>query len=143
MHTINYANCFSPSMRHHPLPSSCPLNIMRDVEQSLSAVFYHVLTLFALFFQSACTLYSATAYSHASRLHFLFVLLIALVFYTYTQTSRAKHRTISEDVEHARCEQCGRPKPPRTHHCSFCECCIPAYDHHCVSIYICVFVSIR
>jgi palmitoyltransferase len=29
------------------------------------------------------------------------------------------------------CKKCSFRKPPRTHHCSWCNACILRYDHHC------------
>lgn len=36
------------------------------------------------------------------------------------------------------CEKCGLPKPPRCHHCSFCNKCHLRMDHHCPAIGKCV-----
>jgi hypothetical protein len=43
-----------------------------------------------------------------------------------------------EEVEQLRtagfeawCRKCELPKPPRTHHCSFCGKCVLGFDHHC------------
>jgi hypothetical protein len=43
-----------------------------------------------------------------------------------------------EEVEQLRtagfeawCRKCELPKPPRTHHCSFCGKCVLVFDHHC------------
>lgn len=36
------------------------------------------------------------------------------------------------------CKKCGLSKPPRTHHCSYCNTCILFYDHHCPWINNCV-----
>ena len=29
------------------------------------------------------------------------------------------------------CAKCANYKPPHTHHCSYCGCCIEDFDHHC------------
>ncbi|KAF8215863.1 zf-DHHC-domain-containing protein [Mycena galopus ATCC 62051] len=36
------------------------------------------------------------------------------------------------------CRYCERPKPPRTHHCRQCGCCVLRMDHHCPWINNCV-----
>eukprot|EP00971_Amphidinium_carterae_P252889 5020488-Amphidinium_carterae.1 len=36
------------------------------------------------------------------------------------------------------CRKCNAPRPPRTHHCSVCKCCVHDMDHHCPYINNCV-----
>ena len=36
------------------------------------------------------------------------------------------------------CKTCWRWKPPRSHHCHFCNCCVLKMDHHCPWINSCV-----
>lgn len=38
----------------------------------------------------------------------------------------------------ATCEECGRLKPPRTHHCWLCGVCISKRDHHCFFMATCI-----
>mmetsp|Transcript_11320 Transcript_11320/g.25336 ORF Transcript_11320/g.25336 Transcript_11320/m.25336 type:complete len:445 (+) Transcript_11320:127-1461(+) len=40
--------------------------------------------------------------------------------------------------EMRRCLPCGRPKPPRCHHCKVCRRCILKMDHHCPFVNNCV-----
>ena len=34
-------------------------------------------------------------------------------------------------TQYPRCRKCSMTKPPRTHHCSWCDCCVLKFDHHC------------
>ncbi len=34
-------------------------------------------------------------------------------------------------IQYPICKKCSLNKPPRTHHCSWCNACILRYDHHC------------
>jgi len=34
-------------------------------------------------------------------------------------------------IQYPVCKKCSFSKPPRTHHCSWCDLCILRYDHHC------------
>ncbi|XP_075733170.1 palmitoyltransferase ZDHHC16 isoform X1 [Rhipicephalus microplus] len=36
------------------------------------------------------------------------------------------------------CKKCIAPKPPRTHHCSVCNCCVLKMDHHCPWLNNCI-----
>lgn len=36
------------------------------------------------------------------------------------------------------CKKCIAPKPPRTHHCSICNCCVLKMDHHCPWLNNCI-----
>ncbi|GFS67871.1 palmitoyltransferase ZDHHC16 [Trichonephila clavipes] len=68
-------------------------------------------------------------------------LLICVVFYYYmaftTQPGYPPQGAmISEAV--SICKRCIAPKPPRTHHCIVCNCCILKMDHHCPWLNNCV-----
>jgi len=34
-------------------------------------------------------------------------------------------------IQYPACKKCSMNKPPRTHHCSWCDLCILKFDHHC------------
>jgi palmitoyltransferase len=34
-------------------------------------------------------------------------------------------------IQYPVCKKCSYNKPPRTHHCSWCNLCVLRYDHHC------------
>lgn len=34
-------------------------------------------------------------------------------------------------TQYPKCKKCSNNKPPRTHHCGWCDLCILKFDHHC------------
>ncbi|CAF3461794.1 unnamed protein product [Rotaria socialis] len=40
--------------------------------------------------------------------------------------------------QYRKCKKCPNNKPPRTHHCSWCNLCILKFDHHCPWLNNCV-----
>ncbi|KAK1343997.1 hypothetical protein QTO34_014555 [Cnephaeus nilssonii] len=36
------------------------------------------------------------------------------------------------------CQKCGFHRPPRTHHCRFCNVCVEDFDHHCQWVNNCI-----
>ncbi|CAF2764211.1 unnamed protein product [Rotaria sp. Silwood2] len=41
-------------------------------------------------------------------------------------------------TQYPKCKKCSMNKPPRTHHCSWCNACILKFDHHCPWLNSCV-----
>lgn len=39
-------------------------------------------------------------------------------------------------IQYPVCKKCSYNKPPRTHHCNWCNLCILRYDHHCPCNYL-------
>lgn len=68
-------------------------------------------------------------------------LLVNIVFHYYkgVVTAPGYPPTRAVLIEAASiCKKCISPKPPRTHHCSVCDRCILAMDHHCPWLNNCV-----
>jgi hypothetical protein len=87
----------------------------------------------------------AAAWPWAAPLHWALALYLlarisihyALAVMTPPGSPRVSDMT-DEEVEQLRtagfeawCRKCELPKPPRTHHCSFCGKCVLGFDHHC------------
>ncbi|KAJ0183784.1 hypothetical protein K1T71_000207 [Dendrolimus kikuchii] len=68
-------------------------------------------------------------------------LLLNIVFHYYmgvvTEPGYPPHGTMISEAASI-CKKCISPKPPRTHHCSVCDRCILAMDHHCPWLNNCV-----
>ncbi|CAF4744520.1 unnamed protein product [Pieris macdunnoughi] len=68
-------------------------------------------------------------------------LLLNIVFHYYmgvsTPPGYPSHGAILIEAASI-CKKCISPKPPRTHHCSVCDRCILAMDHHCPWLNNCV-----
>ncbi|XP_072931082.1 palmitoyltransferase ZDHHC16 [Epargyreus clarus] len=68
-------------------------------------------------------------------------LLLNILFHYYkgvvTPPGYPPHGTMIAEAASI-CKKCISPKPPRTHHCSVCDRCILAMDHHCPWLNNCV-----
>ncbi|KAJ8737127.1 hypothetical protein PYW07_000398 [Mythimna separata] len=68
-------------------------------------------------------------------------LLINIVFHYYkgvvTEPGYPPPSTLISDAASI-CRRCISPRPPRTHHCSVCDRCVLAMDHHCPWLNNCV-----
>lgn len=78
------------------------------------------------------------------HLHLLLHLIVVLASWSAYATvrssplRRARHLTATRHASAPPCRKCGRPKPPRTHHCSTCDACTPGMCHHCGVLGVCV-----
>jgi palmitoyltransferase len=69
-------------------------------------------------------------------LHFIFGNWLGInIYFNYIMawlTSPGLSKTYQNlAIEYPVCKKCSFNKPPRTHHCSWCDLCILRYDHHC------------
>ena len=68
--------------------------------------------------------------------HFIFGNWLAINIYFHyisawlTSPGYAKESPIFVS-QYPRCRKCMKNKPPRTHHCSWCNLCVLKFDHHC------------
>ncbi|KAG1680083.1 Palmitoyltransferase ZDHHC16 [Nymphon striatum] len=68
-------------------------------------------------------------------------LLINVCFHFYmAATTNPGYLKNDNDIQQvvSVCKKCIAPKPPRTHHCSFCDQCVLKMDHHCPWLNNCV-----
>jgi palmitoyltransferase len=76
--------------------------------------------------------------------HFLFGNWLAInIYFNYTMawlTSPGLAKNYQNlAIHYPVCKKCSLFKPPRTHHCSWCNLCILKFDHHCPCKKDCVF----
>jgi len=50
----------------------------------------------------------------------------------------ARNVRFLDKVMSKKCKKCNSIKPPHSHHCSICRCCVARMDHHCPWVNNCV-----
>ncbi|CAF1098402.1 unnamed protein product [Adineta steineri] len=75
--------------------------------------------------------------------HFIFGNWLAINIYFHYIMACITSPGLAKDYQHlARqypiCKKCSFNKPPRTHHCSWCNVCVLRFDHHCPWLNNCV-----